>query len=90
MLGVFDATQHARPIARSLSIYHSDKDFGYALGIDPMSEGMRLGKSWMMERGHGKWKVLVMFVFLCEHGSLQQRSGDMRARGGDVSPSLEG
>ena len=55
-----------------------------------MAEGMTLGKSWMMERGHGKWKVLVMFVFLCEHGSLEQRSGDMRARGGHVSPSLEG
>ena len=92
---VFDATRHARPIAPNLPIYRPDKDFGYALGIDATSEGMRVWKIWVLERVgcseamevEDLGDVCLSFVSTEVCG---REGGTCVEEGGHVSPLLEG
>ena len=49
LLEVFDAARFARHIALSRWLYRSDNVFGYALGMDAVSEATRLSKGRMHE-----------------------------------------
>ena len=82
MLEVFDAARHAQHIALSISLYRSDKGFGYALWIDTSAgrkteapeviwEHERVGCMWAMVCGTLCDASLFFFVSMgvCERGS---------------------
>ena len=78
-----------------LSIYRTDKAFGYPLGTDAAPKGIRLRKSRMQDRvgcgkesdagksrihgGHRERKVFVMFVLLLARKSTEE-NGDRGGR----------
>ena len=66
---------------RSISLYRSDKDFGYALRMDAAPEAMRLSKGRMRKRdgcrsgGCGPWEFFEMLVFLLLAGARKGERG---------------